>query len=95
LVNLTPKIPFFIYEYQQRSISDPQKIANYFNEFFANAPSAIISDPTDVPTETRNVDQHTYSFTENPVRLKEIVEAVKQLQAKKKVKILMDCRCGL
>jgi hypothetical protein len=33
--------------------------------------------------ETRNVDQHTNSFTENPVRLKEIVEAVKQLQAKK------------
>jgi hypothetical protein len=63
----------------------PQKIANYFNEFFANAPAAIISDinPMDVPTETRNDDQHTYSFTENPVKLEEIVEAVKQLQAKK------------
>jgi hypothetical protein len=68
-----------------RSISDPKQIANYFNEFFANAPAAIISDinPTDVPTETHNVDLNIFSFTENPVSLEEIVEAVEQLQAKK------------
>ena len=67
------------------NISDPQLIANHFNEFFSSVASNIVDDinPTDPPVDNFSENVPLFSFTTNPVTGTEIIETVQQLQPKK------------
>ena len=68
-------------------VSDPQEMANHFNSFFTSVSSVIVNEinPTDHPPDL-DFDANSpplFSFTENPITEKELIEATHQLQNKK------------
>ena len=68
------------------TISDPQLIANHFNEFFTSIPSTIVEkiNPSNNPPDlNQNIDIPLFSFLHDPVTETEIAEATKLLQPKK------------
>jgi len=72
-----------------RLTSDPLEIATKFNELFTTMPSKIVSEiaqPSFQPPEpetARPLDSPVFSIGNNPITQSEILDAVKQLQAKK------------
>ena len=72
------------------TISDPQLIANHFNDFFTSIPSSIIDEinPKDrPPDENYNDDIPLFSLCNPPVTPNEIIEACRQLSPKKTLDI--------
>ena len=68
--------------------SDPLRVANKFNEFFTNIATSIVSEiiPTDHPPDDnpRSPDPVSlFSFSNNPVTLTEISDAIQSLEPKK------------
>ena len=71
-------------------VSDPQLIANHFNDFFTSIPSSIIDEinPTDRPPEDDfNDDIPLFSLCNPTVTPLEIIEACRQLSPKKTLDI--------
>ena len=67
-------------------VSDPQEIANLFNEFFTSIPSSIIDEinPSDRPPDVLvDNDVPLFSLSDLPVTEAEIINATKLLQPKK------------
>ena len=71
-------------------MTDPQLIANHFNDFFTSISSSIIDEinPTDHPSEENfNDDIPLFSLCNPPVTSAEKIEACYQLSPKKTLNI--------